>query len=121
MDVGGGPFGVSELFREADLLNVGVFLGVVLDFRVAAGADGHEEVFVVGAAGENRDDVVAVEFIEALFFAAQFADGVFFSAFAGDAFPIFVMQELSDGVVETLAVGPAVVVLPRDVFPLALV
>ena len=44
-----------------------------------------------------------------------------FAAFAGESFPVFVMEKLSDGVVEALSVGPAVVVLSCDVFSLAFV
>lgn len=54
-------------------------------------------------------------------FAALFALGVFFAAFSGDSFPVFVVEELSDGFVEVSCACPAVMVGSAEVFSLAFV
>lgn len=90
-DVGAGEASVCEFFGQADFFDTvaGVLFGEVLDLGVAAFANGHEEIFVMCAAGENEYDVVAVEFFDGfgfwvdgrILFAVWFGSGVWLLMF----------------------------------------
>lgn len=63
---------------------------------MAARAECHEEFFVVGSAGKDGDDVVAVVLSPSTVsvgFPAHFAFGLFVSGVFGDLFPWFIGEE----------------------------
>lgn len=91
----------------------------MLDFRVTTRAERHQEIFVVSAAGEYRDDMVGVVLVASArrsVFPAHFTFWLGVSSSFREFFPGFWGEEGADGGVEFASAGPVWVVFTAEVF-----